>query len=147
MIGQAAVVCEMLYQPVVGVGPEEGADPGIDDIPVIAGAVLADVLLDADGRDIESGIQPACSGIAEERQGGSIRFGLVGGQVETGMGGRDKGGYGPAFFAKPHLPGPDVNTDPSSAGEFIKRTAFRQPDPLFSGYGEGIPAAASGDIK
>ena len=147
MIGQAAVVGQVLYQPVVRIGFQQGIHPGIDDIPVIAGAVLADVLLDADGRDIESGIQPARGGITEERQGGGVRFGLVGGQVEAGMGGRDKGGYGPAFFAKPHLSGEDVNADPSSARQLIKRAAFRQLDPLFSRYWEGIPAAAAGDVK
>jgi hypothetical protein len=147
MIGETAVFCKMFDQSVLGIGFQDLVNSLIDDIPVIAFAVLADILLDTNGRYKEFVIGPACGGIAEEGEGRGVGARLIGGKIESGMCRWDKCSYGPTFFTKTHFAGEHVDSDASSAGQFVEGAAIRQFDPFFCWDGQGVPAATAGDIE
>src|SRR6185437_15554025 len=59
VIGETAVLRQVFDEAVLRIGLGDGVDPGVDNIPIVPAAILADVLFDADGGDIELAVMPA----------------------------------------------------------------------------------------
>src|SRR5690606_36079750 len=114
---------------------------------VITRALLADIPFNPYGRDKELALVPADGCITEQGRGFRLRQRFKGGQIKTRMSGWYKGCYRPAFFAKPHFPRPDIDTDTPAAGKFIQRSPVGELYKILCRDRKGIPAGAPHHVK